>query len=142
MTVTPARCSGVNAVQLADPAATQHEKMAQCSAIAITIGDPRYPQPLREIFDPPILLFARGRIELLQTLCLGVVGTRRPTPYGVAVAERITGDLAHAGLTIASGMARGIDTAAHKGTQELIQVQRGVLGDVVLKKPKEAVTSK
>ena len=42
-------------------------------------------------------------------LCLGVVGTRRPTPYGLAVAERISGDLAHAGLTIASGMARGID---------------------------------
>jgi DNA processing protein len=61
------------------------------------------------------LLFARGRVELLQTICLGVVGTRRPTPYGLAVAERMSGDLAHAGLTIVSGMARGIDTAAHKG---------------------------
>src|SRR5207245_9708298 len=78
-------------------------------------GDPRYPRPLREIFDPPILLFARGRVELLQTLGIGVVGTRRPTPYGLAVAERLAGDLAHAGLTIVSGMARGIDTAAHKG---------------------------
>ncbi len=84
-------------------------------AVAVTIGDPRYPQPLREIFDPPILLFARGRVELLQTICLGVVGTRRPTPYGLAVAERLSGDLAHAGLTIVSGMARGIDSAAHKG---------------------------
>ena len=83
--------------------------------MAVTIGDPSYPQPLREIFDPPILLFARGRVELLQTICLGVVGTRRPTPYGLAVAERLSGDLAHAGLTVASGMARGIDTAAHKG---------------------------
>jgi DNA processing protein len=89
--------------------------MAQYGAVAVTIGDPRYPQALREIFDPPILLFARGRVELLQTICLGVVGTRRPTPYGLAVAERLAGDLAHAGLTIASGMARGIDTAAHKG---------------------------
>jgi len=99
-----------------DEAATQQEKMAQAGAIAITLGDPRYPAPLREIFDPPILLFARGRAELLQTLCLGVVGTRHPTPYGLAVAERLSGDLAHAGLTISSGMARGIDTAAHKGT--------------------------
>ena len=89
--------------------------MAECGAVAVTIGDPRYPQPLREIFDPPILLFARGRVELLQTICLGVVGTRRPTPYGLAVAERLSGDLAHAGLTIVSGMARGIDTRGSQG---------------------------
>ena len=98
-----------------EEAVTQQEKMAACGAAVVTIGDPRYPQPLREIFDPPILLFARGRVELLNTLGLGVVGTRRPTPYGLAVAERIADDLAHAGLTIVSGMARGIDTAAHKG---------------------------
>ena len=81
----------------------------------VTIGDPRYPQVLREIFDPPIVLFTRGRVELLKSLGLGVVGTRRPTPYGIAVAERLSADLAHAGLTIVSGMARGIDTSAHKG---------------------------
>jgi DNA processing protein len=99
-----------------EDASLQQERMLQSGTVAVTIGDPRYPQPLREIFDPPILLFARGRVELLQTLGLGVVGTRRPTPYGMAVAERLAGDLAHAGLTIVSGMARGIDTAAHKGT--------------------------
>jgi DNA processing protein len=98
-----------------EDAAAQQQKMLDTGAVLVTVGDPRYPQSLREIFDPPILLFARGRVELLQTLCLGVVGTRRPTPYGLAVAERISGDLAHAGLTIVSGMARGIDTAAHKG---------------------------
>jgi DNA processing protein len=98
-----------------DDAAAQQEKMAQAGATLITIGDPRYPQPLREIFDPPILLFARGRVELLQSFTLGVVGTRRPTPYGLAVAERLSADLTHAGLAIASGMARGIDTAAHRG---------------------------
>ena len=98
-----------------EDAALQQERMLQSGAVAVTIGDPRYPQPLREIFDPPILLFARGRVELLETIALGVVGTRRPTPYGLAVAERLAGDLAHAGLTIVSGMARGIDTAAHKG---------------------------
>ncbi|HXA52306.1 MAG TPA: DNA-processing protein DprA [Candidatus Acidoferrum sp.] len=98
-----------------EEAADQQQKMAACGAVTITLSDPRYPQPLREIFDPPFLLFARGRVELLNTLSLGVVGTRRPTPYGLAVAERLSGDLAHAGLTIVSGMARGIDTAAHKG---------------------------
>ena len=60
------------------------------------------------------MLFARGRVELLQATLFGVVGTRHPTPYGVAAAERLSGDLARAGLTIVSGMARGIDTAAHK----------------------------
>ena len=79
------------------------------------MGDSAISAPLREIFDPPILLFARGRVELLQSIVLAVVGTRRPTPYGLAVAERLSADLSHAGLTIVSGMARGIDTAAHKG---------------------------
>jgi DNA processing protein len=98
-----------------EDAAAQVDKMAEAGAVLITLGDPRYPQALREIFDPPILLFARGRVELLLSLAVAVVGTRRPTPYGLAVAERLSGDLAHAGLAISSGMARGIDTAAHKG---------------------------
>jgi DNA processing protein len=99
-----------------EDAATQQEKIREVAAIVVTIGDPRYPQLLREIYDPPILLFARGRLELLESIMLGVVGTRRPTPYGLAATERLAADLAHAGLTIVSGMARGIDTAAHKGT--------------------------
>ena len=95
-------CHGAVAQSIAsgcsfEDAAAQQEKMAQSGAVVVTTGDPRYPQALREIFDPPILLFARGRVELLQTICLGVVGTRRPTPYGLAVAERLAGDLAHAG---------------------------------------------
>jgi len=98
-----------------EDATAQQEKMLETGAVAVTIGDPRYPALLREIFDPPILLYARGRLELLQELMLAVVGTRRPTPYGINVAERLSGDLSHAGLTIASGMARGIDTAAHRG---------------------------
>jgi DNA processing protein len=98
-----------------EDAAVQHEKMAEAGAELITLGDPRYPQALREIFDPPILLYVRGRVELLGSIMLGVVGTRRPTPYGLAVAERLSADLAHTGLTVVSGMARGIDTAAHKG---------------------------
>lgn len=98
-----------------DEAATQQEKMMQAGAVAITLGDSRYPACLRSIYDPPIVLFARGRVELLDSPAIGVVGTRRPTPYGLAVSERLSSDLAHAGLTIVSGMARGIDTAAHKG---------------------------
>jgi len=99
-----------------EDAAAQQEKLRQASAWLVTVNDPRYPALLREIFDPPILLFARGRLELLQSISLGVVGTRRPTPYGLAASERLSADLAHAGLAIVSGMARGIDSAAHKGT--------------------------
>jgi DNA processing protein len=99
-----------------EEAALQHQKMLESGVTLVPIRDPRYPPLLREIHDPPIVLFARGRVELLQTLILGVVGTRRPTPYGAAVAARLSEDLARARLTIASGMARGIDTAAHRAT--------------------------
>lgn len=97
-----------------DDAASQQEKAREAGAQLITLNDSRYPEPLRTIFDPPPVLFARGRVELLQSISIGVVGTRHPTPYGVAAAERLAGDLARAGMTITSGMARGIDTAAHK----------------------------
>jgi DNA processing protein len=97
-----------------EEAVEQQQKMLDCEARIIPISDPIYPQSLREIFDPPVALFARGRLELLDSVKLGVVGTRRATTYGLAVAERLSSDLARAGLTIVSGMARGIDTAAHK----------------------------
>ena len=97
-----------------EDAVDQQEKMLACGATLIPIHDPRYPALLKEIFDPPIALFTRGRVELLGSIGLGVVGTRRPTHYGTAAAERLSADLAQAGLTIVSGMARGIDTAAHR----------------------------
>jgi DNA processing protein len=98
-----------------DDAVAQHEKMVQSGTTVVALIDPRYPERLRQIFDPPVLLFCRGRVDLLSSLSLGIVGTRRPTPYGLAVTERLSEDLARAGLTIVSGMARGIDTAAHRG---------------------------
>ncbi len=99
-----------------EAAAEQQEKLRRSGATLIPIHDGRYPEALRRIFDPPPVLFARGRVDLLRSICLGVVGTRHPTPYGVAATERLSADLARAGLTIASGMARGVDTAAHKAT--------------------------
>jgi DNA processing protein len=97
-----------------EDAAGQQQKAREAGAELITLGDARYPEALRGIFDPPPILFARGRTELLSSICIGVVGTRRPTPYGVAAAEKLSGDLARAGVSIVSGMARGIDTAAHR----------------------------
>jgi DNA processing protein len=99
-----------------EDAVVQQGKMMETGTVAVTLNDPRYPAILREIYDPPVMLFARGRVELLQETLFGVVGTRRPTPYGLAATERLAGDLARAGLVIVSGMARGIDTAAHKAT--------------------------
>ena len=97
-----------------EDAVAQREKLLQVGAELIPVTDARYPPQLKEIFDPPPLLYVRGRVELLSSLMLAVVGTRRPTPYGMAAAERLARDLSSAGLTIVSGMARGIDTAAHR----------------------------
>jgi DNA processing protein len=102
-----------------EDAVTQQQKALQSGAEIIPITDPRYPARLKAIFDPPTVLFARGRVELLESLMLGVVGTRRPTSYGTTVAHRLARELSAAGLTIASGMARGIDTAAHKSVLEV-----------------------
>jgi len=99
-----------------EDAVDQQQKMLETGAELIPLIDPRYPPLLKAIYDPPNALFARGRVELLQSVMLGVVGTRRPSAYGIAATERLSPDLAQAGLTIVSGMARGIDTAAHKST--------------------------
>jgi DNA processing protein len=97
-----------------DDAVEQQQKLMNAGAQLISIHDARYPQRLREIFDPPLLLFAIGRTELMSAHSIAVVGTRRPTPYGIAATERLSADLARAGLAIVSGMARGIDAAAHR----------------------------
>jgi len=81
----------------------------------LTLADDDYPVYLREIADAPPLLYCMGRRELLNQVCLGIVGSRHATPQGVLDAEAFAGALSHAGLTIVSGMALGIDAAAHRG---------------------------
>jgi DNA processing protein len=112
--LTPAQAKAVASGYSFDDAVDQQSKMLAAGAELITIHDLRYPQRLRDIFDPPLLLFALGRAELISSHQIAMVGTRRPTPYGIAASERLSADLARAGLTITSGMARGIDTAAHR----------------------------
>lgn len=101
-----------------EDALVQQRKLADSGAVLIPYSSLSYPERLKEIYDPPPMLFARGSIELMGTLGIAVVGTRRPTAYGTAAATRLAKDLADAGLTITSGMARGIDTAAHKAVLE------------------------
>ena len=74
-----------------------------------------YPQRLLEIYDPPPLLYVRGDVQVLRRHSISMVGTRRPTPYGNQIAERLARDLAERGLVIVSGLARGIDSSAHRG---------------------------
>ena len=97
-----------------EDAAQQQQKMREAGAVLLPFGYPGYSTPLANIADPPIVLFAKGREELLQAVLVAMVGTRRPTPYGVNVTERLSADLAKAGAVIVSGMARGVDTCAHK----------------------------
>lgn len=87
-------------------------------AEVVSLDDDAYPQLLRNIYDPPVVLYVRGDASILQAPALAVVGTRHPTPYGIGMAQRLSNDLASRGLVIISGMARGVDTHAHRGALE------------------------
>lgn len=112
--ISPAQARNISSGCSFEDAVDQQQKMMNFGAKLITFHDSLYPQRLREIFDPPLLLFYSGNAQLLSTHSIAVVGTRRPTPYGLAAAERLSADLARAGLAIISGMAQGIDTCAHQ----------------------------
>ena len=81
----------------------------------VALGDPRYPRLLLETPDPPSVLYCRGRVELLNRPCLAIVGSRNATAQGLSNAEQFARSFAEAGLTIVSGLAQGIDAAAHRG---------------------------
>ncbi len=81
----------------------------------INFNDPRYPLTLRRIYDPPPVLYVKGTLEKADNLCVAIVGSRRCSLYGSEQASRFAHMLSAAGVTICSGMARGIDTAAHHG---------------------------
>jgi len=81
----------------------------------VTLADPDYPQQLLQIPDPPVLLYVRGDMRLLGAASLAIVGSRNATHQGVANAEAFARTLSEAGLTIVSGLALGIDAAAHRG---------------------------
>ncbi len=91
------------------------EKLRRKKYTILTLEDRNYPSYLRETFDPPCVLYCAGRIDALGKLSVSIVGARKPTPYGRAVAEKLAFDLASRGMVIVSGLARGIDSVAHWG---------------------------
>ena len=94
----------------------------------ITIDDAEYPRLLREIFDPPLALHVRGDRSILQRTCVAIVGSRRASPYAINVAGQLARQLAAAGVVIVSGLALGVDAAAHRAALEAGGTTIGVLG--------------
>ena len=96
-------------------AEAEARRVAAQDAAIVSIPSPEYPEQLREIYDPPPVLWVRGDVRLLSRPSIAVVGTRHPTPYGMGIAEMLSRDLSARRLLVVSGMARGIDSCAHKG---------------------------
>ncbi|HSD63566.1 MAG TPA: DNA-processing protein DprA [Ignavibacteriaceae bacterium] len=91
----------------------EQEKLDKLKASIVTVWDQEYPDVLKKIYDPPLLLYTIGKPDEKDVYSISVVGTRQPTNYGKIQTERITTDLVHQGITIVSGLARGIDSIAH-----------------------------
>jgi DNA processing protein len=100
--------------EFADPAG-ELKKASELGARVITVQDAEYPSALREIHDPPIVLYVRGEITERDRNAVAVVGSRKATHYATECAKKLSFQMAYAGLTVVSGLARGIDTAAHQG---------------------------
>lgn len=109
-----------------DPAA-ERERAARHGLRVLTELDPAWPESLANLWDPPLALYAEGE-TLPTTRAVAVVGSRRCTPYGTAVARRLSSDLARRGWWVVSGLARGIDQAAHEGALEAGGWTAAVLG--------------
>jgi DNA processing protein len=115
--------------EILEKANAEIERLEQLGAIVVTLEDDDYPPLLREIYDPPIALYIRGDFKkVLARPCLAVVGSRRCSTYGINAAQSLSRDLAQNGLTIVSGLARGIDAAAHRGALEAGGLTIAVVG--------------
>jgi DNA processing protein len=100
----------------------------KCGCRLLPFGSDDYPPLLKQIADPPLVLYVRGEASILSRHAVAMVGTRRPTAYGSSVAHRLAADLAQRGVVIVSGLARGIDSAAHRGALEVQGKTVAVLG--------------
>jgi DNA processing protein len=105
------------------------QRLGELGIRALTLLDDEYPANLRQIADPPPVIFVRGTLEARDAQAVALVGTRRATDYGRAVADRLSRELAASGVTVISGMARGVDTVAHRGALQAGGRTIAVLGN-------------
>src|SRR5579862_171514 len=122
----PDRCEGAAELRARAAEALARADAQQLAAIAWS--DPRYPAALLAIADPPPVLWIRGAAAALDRPAVAIVGSRAASEYALAVAERLAADLAARGLTIVSGLARGVDSAAHRGALAAAGTTVAVLG--------------
>jgi len=123
--------SAAQALALGASRQAAEQELARAAAVGVELlclDDPGYPEALKNIYDPPVLLYVRGDRQVLDSAGIAVVGTRHPTPYGLGMAERLACDLSARGLIIFSGLARGVDSAAHRGAVQARGKTVGVLG--------------
>jgi DNA processing protein len=121
--LTELEAAGIQAVSAQSLATGKSRELASeevslasaAGAQIVTLDDDGYPTHLKQIYDPPLVLYVRGNPSVVGCPGIALVGTRHPTPYGSGMSERLSCDLAARGLVIFSGMARGVDTAAHRG---------------------------
>lgn len=121
-----------------------NDELARAAGVQIVaFEDAAYPSQLKQIYDPPLVLYVRGNVAAVSQPGIAVIGTRHPTPYGTGMAERLACDLAARGLVIFSGLARGVDTAGHRGAIAGKGKTVGVLGtgiDVIYPKENTRLT--
>ena len=115
----PEAVESIRARDLFEKAEDEIKRVRELGADLLLLDDGVYPALLREIFDPPVTLYLKGAWEeCLTAPCVAVVGSRRSSTYGQNAAQMLARDLAQRGVTILSGLARGIDAAAHRGALE------------------------
>jgi DNA processing protein len=121
--LTELEAAGIRAVSAQSLATGRSMELAQdelgrataAGVSLVCLDDSSYPAQLKQIYDPPLIIYVRGNVDAIALPGIAVVGTRHPTPYGLGMAERLSCDLAARGLVIFSGLARGVDAAAHRG---------------------------
>jgi DNA processing protein len=126
--ITPALAQAVLGFQAWDKLEEHLARLSAQGAEMVTQDDPRFPAGLRQIPYPPLLLFVQGTLTPADSLAVAVVGTRSASYYGLKAGRRLAGALAARGVTVVSGLARGIDTAAHQGALEMSGRTLAVLG--------------